>query len=619
MPTNFNTSRLNLAQKGFILLLVPMLLQLVLAIGLIALHVETERYVERCRHDCRLQEALSRFCVADYAYLDAIETAQTTGARAGLMDLMTALRTSAEQLIAMWSVQPEQHAKLTFFYLNKEKQQKEVATYCLTVKGMTDCAIQAHVKNEKHTLALARHHLTGLCGFTGEHVQKPGLKASGDRQLAGVCLTVLNLLILLCLLVIGWFFKSTVIAKLNIFLENMRLFARQQPLQERLSGSDEIDQLDRMFHDVAEYLIAARYSQKSLVENTRDLVCSFDAHGRFIVVSDSSATMLGYEPQELSGSLLMDLIAEESQHQTVEQVQRLSKGEELPPFETRLVRKDGATIDVLFSSSWSPLEQAAFCVVHDISARKATERAQREVMQMVSHDLRTPLTAICAFYEMAESGMFGEISPAGLKGLTVAQRSGQRMLTLINDLLEIDKMEAGMLDLELVEVSLADAFLQAVQTVKPLSDEKGVALEILPVALSVQADEHRMQQILVNLLSNAIKFSSRGKGVTIAAVAPSSNFIEIRIQDEGRGIPADQLAYVFDRFRQVEIADSKVKGGSGLGLAICKALVELHRGSVSVQSEWGRGSTFTVSLPRCAGAGRIKLSASMVSAHEHSR
>jgi len=234
---------------------------------------------------------------------------------------------------------------------------------------------------------------------------------------------------------------------------------------------------------------------------------------------------------------------------------------------------------------------------HDMADLLAqAQRSRQEVMQMVSHDLKSPLFSIQLVLDMMLSGKVGQLDDKGEKLACAARRSASRMLALINDLLEIEKMEAGMLELDKSDISLSSVFEQSIQSVTALANEKGVELQSVETNLNLYADSNRLVQVLVNLLSNAVKFSDRGSKVIVAA-QQVAEWVEIKVSDQGRGISADSSKFIFDRFHQIRAEDAKNLHGTGLGLSICKALVELHGGDIRVESEEGKGTTFLFRIP----------------------
>ncbi|HEY9712761.1 MAG TPA: PAS domain-containing sensor histidine kinase, partial [Chroococcales cyanobacterium] len=294
---------------------------------------------------------------------------------------------------------------------------------------------------------------------------------------------------------------------------------------------------------------------------------------------------------------LSSLVYKDDLESTLAALQAIMEGQGKESFETRVTKRDGAVIDMLWSATWSAAERKVFCVARDITERKAAERLRQDVVQMVSHDLRSPLATIESFHEMLEQGILGDLNERGQKLLHIADRNSQRMLALIDDLLDIEKMEAGALELHKSDVPLSAIFEQSIHAVFAWSKEKDVALDYEPTELTVFADGDRLVQVLVNLLSNAVKFSPRGRAVTLLA-RQLPQAVEIDVIDRGRGIPAHMLGSIFDRFKQVRESDAREKRGTGLGLAICKALVALHEGTIRVQSAEGEGTVFTVHLPQ---------------------
>ncbi|MGH9548731.1 MAG: sensor histidine kinase, partial [Terriglobales bacterium] len=215
----------------------------------------------------------------------------------------------------------------------------------------------------------------------------------------------------------------------------------------------------------------------------------------------------------------------------------------------------------------------------------------------VSHDLRSPLGNISGLMEMLLAGRFGKQVDDAVRLIAMGQQSVKRMLTLINDLLDIEKMEAGMLSLNKTTFPISTAFKQSADAVVHTANYREIKLDVEPSTIEVNADLDRIVQILVNLLSNAIKFSDKGTTIELRAVE-LQDCIEISVIDQGRGVAAELRQKIFDRFQQVRSSDARESHGSGLGLAICKALVELHAGSIDVRSVDGEGSTFFFSLPR---------------------
>jgi signal transduction histidine kinase len=215
---------------------------------------------------------------------------------------------------------------------------------------------------------------------------------------------------------------------------------------------------------------------------------------------------------------------------------------------------------------------------------------------MLSHDLRSPLGAIQGSLVLLKAGAMGALSEQAMTRISSAERIATQLIRLINDLLDIEKAEAGKFELVKEEFSLSEMLSQTLESVQTLADQKKITLEKTDFEAQIIADRDRLFRVLVNLLSNAIKFSPENSKVTVEAEI-KLGFVEIRVSDQGRGIARADQVRIFDRFQQVEAADATIKGGSGLGLAICRTIVEKHGGTISVESEPGKGSTFKFKIP----------------------
>jgi signal transduction histidine kinase/CheY-like chemotaxis protein len=220
----------------------------------------------------------------------------------------------------------------------------------------------------------------------------------------------------------------------------------------------------------------------------------------------------------------------------------------------------------------------------------------------MSHELRTPLNSIIGYTELVLDGLYGPLTEDQSDRLSRVLRNGQNLLLLINDVLDLSKIEAGRMELSFATVNLPALLDTVTSTLLPLANQKGLELKVnLPEHLPVLvADETRLRQILNNLMSNAVKFTREG-GVTIdVSVDQPSKMIYLRVIDTGIGIPTEHRERVFDEFHQVDGTSTREFGGTGLGLAITRRLARMHGGDVTLESEVGKGSTFTVALPLIA-------------------
>src|SRR6266852_3047590 len=220
-----------------------------------------------------------------------------------------------------------------------------------------------------------------------------------------------------------------------------------------------------------------------------------------------------------------------------------------------------------------------------------------EFLANMSHELRTPLNAIIGFSEVLTDRMFGELNEKQEEYRKDIYASGTHLLSLINDILDLSKIEAGRMELELTDFDLPTAIENALTLVRERAGRRSLALQMsVDERLGqVRADERKIRQVVLNLLSNAIKFTPEGGRIEVRAV-PVDETVEVSVSDTGVGIAPEDLEAVFEEFRQVGTADKKAEG-TGLGLALARKFIELHGGRIWVKSEPGTGSTFTFTLP----------------------
>jgi signal transduction histidine kinase/DNA-binding response OmpR family regulator len=241
-----------------------------------------------------------------------------------------------------------------------------------------------------------------------------------------------------------------------------------------------------------------------------------------------------------------------------------------------------------------------------LTQRSELDTLKDEFISTVSHELRTPLTSIRGALGLLSSGVIGDVDAKAQNLLRIAVTNTDRLIRLINDILDLERMESGRAPLQVRRCSLRELSQQAIESMTGMADANTVHLELAALtqaqsatedSLFFDGDSDRILQVLTNLLSNAIKFSPAASTVRIFTEATADSIL-FKVADEGRGIPVDQLDTIFDRFQQVEPSDARQKGGTGLGLAICRSIVQQHSGSIWAQRNLGPGTTLYVMLPR---------------------
>ena len=264
----------------------------------------------------------------------------------------------------------------------------------------------------------------------------------------------------------------------------------------------------------------------------------------------------------------------------------------------------------------TPNVRGFFALTTDISDRKAIERMKDEFIAVVSHELRTPLTSIHGSLKLMATGRLGHLSEEGQQMLEVADENTDRLVRLVNNVLDLQRIESGEVTMEAQVCDVVDLIEQAVEAMQAIAQQHNIELEAQSDPISIWADPDYIVQTLTNLISNAIKFSAPGNAIRLTVrsnfepVLPtqlSDTFLHryrapsamalFCVQDEGQGIPSDKLNSIFERFQQVDSSDSRKKGGTGLGLAICRKIVEQHGGQIWAESQMGVGSCFYFTVP----------------------
>ena len=358
-------------------------------------------------------------------------------------------------------------------------------------------------------------------------------------------------------------------------------------------------------------LHTALLENQLIMDNSQDVICTVSKEGNFLRLNAACEHLWGYKPSELVGRPYSTLVHPDDQLKTSAASKKLLKTGKLTDFVNRYIRKDGRIVDVLWSATWSQKDNIIFCVAHDVTDRARIEKALREAkeeadranhaksdfLSRMSHELRTPLNSILGFGQLLDRQSPTETQRTRIHYILGA---GRHLLNLINEVLDISRIEAGTLQLSLEPVCIEEAISEALDLMRPLAAERSINLTaegVLDNATYVLADRQRLKQVLLNLLSNAVKYSALEGSVTLSFVASGNRFTRISVRDTGAGIPVDKLARLFTPFDRLGAEQSPVEG-TGLGLALCQRLVHAMHGTIGVSSTLGNGSTFWLELPR---------------------
>lgn len=504
----------------------------------------------------------------------------------------------------------------------------------------------------------------------------------------------------------------------------VQAFVRDEVFAAPISAGGEIGTLARAFArmagDMRDKTIALKREieeRRRIFETSLDLILVVDRQGTFIQVSPSSATILGYQPEEMIGHVAAEFIHPDDLESTRNEMRAARRGQHLRNFETRYVHKDGRVVSLSWTGVWSKPERQHFfigrnvteekvaqrmfrlavdsCpsgmvmidaagkivlvndqieqlfgygreeligrlaealvpgmlalqdarprnfadpethrmgvgrdlsglhkdgtkfpaevsinriqigegllvlgVIVDLSERRHTERLKDEFVSTVSHELRTPLTSISGSLGLLAGQVAGKLPETAARLLAIAYKNSQRLVRLINDILDIEKLESGQVVFNLGRLEVRELVEQAIEANRGFAEGYGVRvrLDAASAGGEVNADPDRLAQVITNLLSNAIKFSPPGEEVLVA-VEKDGDVVRMSVRDHGPGIPADFKPHIFEKFAQADATNSRQKGGTGLGLSIVKQIVERLGGDVGFDEAPGGGTIFRVELP----------------------
>ncbi|HLW60202.1 MAG TPA: ATP-binding protein [bacterium] len=417
-------------------------------------------------------------------------------------------------------------------------------------------------------------------------------KALGEALLAGI---------VVALLLGTWRARALAAPVLELSRAATRISAGDLSARATIRSRDEIGHLASTFNAMAEELrlkLAAvteeRYKIEAIISSMSDAVVAVDAKGTILLFNRAAEELLGLTAVA-RGRRLRDVLGDHPSCRWIETAaaERRDVAEEFSPdprgerildlHATPLGGQDGEA-------------SGAVAVVRDATELRRTERLRRELTANVSHELRTPLTSIKGFTETLLAGAIADETTCR-RFLTIIDSEATRLMKLVDDLMDLSRLESKTVSLEPAPVRLDELVAEALSRMRPQADRHRVALRSTCAGPVVAlADRDRILQVLTNLLDNAIKFTPDGGTVEVSLLGAAAE-VSVSVSDTGRGIPADDLLRVFDRFYRVERSRSREGGGTGLGLAIARHIVEAHGGRIGAASRVNAGSTFTFTLP----------------------
>ena len=359
--------------------------------------------------------------------------------------------------------------------------------------------------------------------------------------------------------------------------------------------------------DAENKLHALMRQRESILESVGDGIYGMDMEGCILFVNRVGAHMLGFEPEELEGREIHPLIHHSRADGTP------YPWEDCPIQKTRHRHTAIRVLDEVFwrkDGTYIPVEYVACPLVangnitgvvvafQDVTERRRLDRMKDEFISTVSHELRTPLTSLRAALGLIAGGKLDQRPEKAGQMFEVAMANCDRLVRLVNDILDFERISNDKLRLERTEINAVDLLRRVAELQHSSAQNAGLKVLVDAEPVELWVDNDRLVQTLTNLLSNAIKFSPPGSEIKLLARPLNESEALIEVRDEGRGIPAEKLDMIFERFQQVDASDSRDMGGTGLGLAICRSIVRQHGGRIWAESTVGKGSSFFLSLPR---------------------
>jgi len=376
--------------------------------------------------------------------------------------------------------------------------------------------------------------------------------------------------------------------------------------EELTAANEELLAAKNAAEKIAEVNVQLARESALILNNATDGILGIGLDNRATFINPAGSRMLRMTLSELQQKSIHDAIHHSHPDGTpwpeADCANTLEKrrGQSFGILDDTFWRPDGTSLPVEYSSQ--PMldengEQVGGVVIfRDVTERRAVERLKSEFVSTVSHELRTPLTSIRGALGLLGSGLLGTIDDKGKRMLEIAVSNTDRLVRLINDILDIERIGSGKSELSRRHVDAHAVMVQALEGVLSMADQAGVRLAIERASGDLWGDPDRIVQTLTNLLGNAIKFSPRDTTVTVSGAANGAEFV-FCVSDQGRGVPEEKLETIFERFSQVDASDSRDKGGSGLGLAICQSIVRAHGGRIWAEKNDPVGSRFQFTIP----------------------
>lgn len=577
---------MKLATKGLLLICVPVAVQVVIIVTFAVLLWRAQTFAV---HEAHAKEFIGE---CDKLVLDGFHIARKVLRLSGETELVT-----PEELNML-----KAHAATITAQLSEDGMNEDAAEissvlnlfYDLLTK-IRSTEVASEYKFERDLFKIVEN-LMGRMSRVIDLVNNRQLEDNSQRrQLEELISKLLFVSVGLCVVLtlgLAYFAYNNLRRPLMRMSANAEKMSKRLPLESvPVQGSDELAQLDRLFHDVNDAVNDAFERERNLITHAADVVCSIDEKGNLINANPYTSLLLKFDEDELKGASIFDLVSAADCAKVDSLFQTSAKSGTTRVEEIQMVTKDKTTIETAWSLIWSKSDQSFFSVMHDITERKELERLKQDFIAMISHDLRTPLMSLNSSFELVESGAVGEVPAEAQPQLTRAIKNTEHLIDLVNDLLDFEKLEAGRMEFDLSDCNLIDIIEQAKGMVESLAAARQISIVIENCDYRCRVDSRKILQVLINLLSNALKHAPESSDIAIKSLVLGDK-VEVSVHDRGAGVPESLSRSIFMPFEQVA-GDPHAKLGTGLGLAICKLIIEGQGGTIGVRtSDFGKGSNF---------------------------
>lgn len=492
-------------------------------------------------------------------------------------------------------------------FTGDKNESKALEDLFSSLKQASGRASQATQSQDQIDQAVAFMELRGVLnrvnGVTGDMMKRLAdarrnialSKLETQARIYGIIYATIAANIIILILFILRFDRTTS-ERFAHLTENVMSLGANQPLKHNIKGEDDIVELDRVIHRVSNVLRDSRLKEQAIVEQAVDVICALDEKGKFQQVNPAAQRLWKFESDEILGKSLLSIVAPDEKERIERTISQVVSSEGITTFETNVVTRDQQLVEMQWNTFFSQEMKQIYCVAHDVTERKKLERMKAQLVEMISHDLRSPMSALQITLNILSSGSIGDLPDAAKKRIDRAELSLSQMVDLLDDFLELEKIDSSAYQLDIAETHAREIVELSCSLIGELANKKSIEIITDTENFSFSADKARLVRVLTNLLSNAIKFSPETSQINVVAAKRENNAV-FEVSDQGPGIELDEQETLFERFRQTSTGKKQSKGGVGLGLSVCKAIVEAHGGRIWVESEPGRGAKFVASVP----------------------